>query len=94
MNNYKVNSKEVIKIPYGITNIYEVDHIFDYPKDYIQKMIYSRTIANSGKVKVYFGFAKDWQQRKYKHYTDILSPIINQGIYKDMEEAVKEYESQ
>jgi hypothetical protein len=93
MNRFKINSKEIKKIPYGITYIYEVDHIFEDPKNYIQQMIYSKTIAKSGKVKVYFGFAKDWQQRKYKHYTDILSPIINQGIYKDMEEAVKEYES-
>jgi len=92
---HKVLSKEVRKIPKGVTTIYEIESNYFGSQS---NFLYSRNVLNNGKTSVYVTDAYRWEKRKYKYYIDInslssSSSLLSIRCYK-MEEAVKEYENQ
>jgi len=88
----KVLSKEVRKIPKGITTLYEIR--WQYDLGGFADIIFSKTVSNSGKVSIYAGYACHWKDRKYKDYTDINSNRLSKSVYNDMEKSIRLYESQ
>jgi hypothetical protein len=87
----KVISKEVRKIPKGITTLYGIQWHYDLGG--FANIVYSKTISNSGKTSIYAGYACHWKERKYKHYTDVNSNGLSKSIYDEIENAIKLYES-